>query len=237
MNAPGEPLRLRNAIRYQSIADVTADSLRRMILLGELAPGSRVTQDELSALLGVSTMPVREALLRLAADGLIETFPNRSFRVVSLRESDIRDVYWVQGKVSGELTRRSCDSADVEFLGELHALQRDMDRAHDEDNAEMMETCNWRFHRAINRRAGSPRLLLLLQRTLRYVPLGLYSRVPEWRHETIRGHNQILHAFDRGDSAAAGAEAEQHVVRAGELLVQTFFDRGHWRVDAAAGTS
>ncbi|TMK43705.1 MAG: GntR family transcriptional regulator, partial [Actinobacteria bacterium] len=58
--------------------DAVVSALRRMILVGELAPGSRATQDELAQRLGVSTMPVRKALLQLAAEGLIEVSPRRS---------------------------------------------------------------------------------------------------------------------------------------------------------------
>ena len=81
--------------------------LRRMILVGELPPGSRATQDELAQRLGVSTMPVRKALLRLAAEGLIEVSPRRSFRVVHTTADDIRDVYWMQARIAGQLADRA----------------------------------------------------------------------------------------------------------------------------------
>jgi DNA-binding GntR family transcriptional regulator len=217
-------------IHHSSIADATAVALRRMILMGELAGGTKVTQESLSQLLGVSTMPIREALLRLRSEGLIESAPKRYFRVVTLTQRDVRDVYWVQAVMSGELTRRACEHATPALLTELHELQAKFDVAHDGGDSAAMEESNWRFHRKLHHAADSSRLTISLASSLRYVPAGLYPHVAAWRAETARGHRLILDALDRGDSDAAGAEATRHVIAAGELLVTEFFDRGYWGV-------
>ena len=106
-------------LRHQSMADQTTALLRSMILCGEIKPGERVTQDQLSTMLGVSTMPVREGLLRLAVEGIIEALANRSFTVVSMSQDDIRDMYWHQGALTGELHRRACRAADDTLLSDL----------------------------------------------------------------------------------------------------------------------
>src|ERR1700693_1092270 len=88
---------------HQSMADEVAAELRRLVLSGAFEQGERITQDKLAKSFGVSTMPVREALLRLAAEGLIIAEANRSFSVVQNTADDLRDAYWIYGKLSGEL--------------------------------------------------------------------------------------------------------------------------------------
>ncbi|MCU1374502.1 MAG: GntR family transcriptional regulator [Actinomycetia bacterium] len=215
-------------IRHRSVADETTEIIRRMILLGEIAPGTRVTQDGLSELVGVSTMPVRESLLRLAAEGLIRALPNRSFSVVELSRSDLVDVYWAHSVLSAELTRRACARADDELIERLRSCQHEFDLAYVAGAIERMEALNWQFHRTIYTAAGASRLLLLLRTTLRYTPEGLYSRVESWVDETIRGHERILQAFDERDGDRAAAEASDHVGKAGDLLIESYSAHGHW---------
>jgi DNA-binding GntR family transcriptional regulator len=218
----------RPRIRHRSVADETTEIIRRMILLGEIEPGTRVTQDGLSELVGVSTMPVRESLLRLAAEGLIRALPNRSFSVVELSRADLTDVYWAHSVLSGELTRRACERADDVLIQQLRGCQRDFDVAYVHGESERMEALNWEFHRTVYRAAGASRLLLLLRTTLRYTPQGLYPLVESWAAETIRGHERILEAFIERDSERAGAEAAEHVANAGNLLIESYSARGHW---------
>jgi DNA-binding GntR family transcriptional regulator len=215
-------------IRHRSIADETTAIVRRMILLGDLTAGTRVTQDGLSDLIGVSTMPVRESLLRLAAEGLIRALPNRSFSVVELSRSDLADVYWAHSMLSAELTRRACKNADDGLLERLRACRHDCDVAYLSGAIERMEALNWQFHRTIYTAAGASRLLLLLRTTLRYTPEGLYSRVDSWVEETVRGHERILDAFIARDHDRAAAEAAQHVTNARDLLIDHYSARGHW---------
>jgi len=73
------------------MSDEVADVLQQMIIDNRLAAGQKITQDELAKMLNVSTMPVREALLKLAAIGLVDAAPNRSFRVVNSTKEDARD--------------------------------------------------------------------------------------------------------------------------------------------------
>lgn len=199
-----------------------------MILVGELAPGQRVTQDGLSELVGVSTMPVRESLLRLAAEGFIEALPTRSFRVVELSHDDLVDVYWAQSTLSGELTRRACLRDDRDLLDALRACQQTLESAHERGALDEMESQNWRFHRLIYLAADASRLLLLLKMTLRYTPFGLYSRIGSWADETVRGHREILAAFVDGDSEQAAVTASAHVMAAGELLFDNYASKGYW---------
>ena len=221
-------------LHHQSIADQTTALLRSMILCGEIRPGERVTQYQLSSMLGVSTMPVREGLLRLAVEGIIEALPNRSFTVVSMSQDDIRDMYWHQGALTGELARRACRSGNQALLDELRSCHESFEEAFRDDDLNQMSILNWQFHRAINMAAGSPRLVLLLRTALRHIPGELYSRVDEWPAETLRGHRELLERFEQGDEEGVAEHATAHVHIAGELLIANFFANGYW--DHAAVT-
>jgi DNA-binding GntR family transcriptional regulator len=217
-------------LRRRSLSDDVADTLRDMILAGELHPEQRITQEELAGGLGVSTMPVREALLRLSHEGMVEASPNRSFRVVRHTREDIRDIYWIHATLSGELAARACArQAEVPGLVErLHQHHRELTEGIAGGDTERMERANWAFHREINLAANSPRLLMMLGGTLRLIPQHFYALLEGWAPASESGHGALLIAFERGDAAAAREAAAQHVRDAGELLVAHFSDRGYW---------
>jgi DNA-binding GntR family transcriptional regulator len=208
----------------QTLGSAVAERLRDMILMGELPPGRRTTQGELARALGVSTMPVREALLTLAAEGFVEFAPGRSFKVSVTSRDDIRDVYWMHAVVAGELTRRACASADDAFVERLRELACSCSTS----DADAAAAANWRFHEAINRRADAPKLLLVLRTTLRFIPHRFYALVPEWRPMSDEGHAAIVVAFCRRDVESAGRIAEEHVRQAGGLLIELFSGHGYW---------
>lgn len=216
------------SLRRRTLAVEVAETLRDMILTGELPAGARMTQDELARLLGVSTMPVREALLRLAAEGFVDVSPNRSFSVVPTTREDVRDVFWIHATLAGELTRRACAQGDDALTAALVACEEDFLAAKRAGDPQRMGRANWEFHRTINMAAASPKLLRVLRSTLRFIPQGFYELVPEWSGASEVGHEAILEAFRRGDAAAAGLAAEEHVREAGELLIRFFTGRGYW---------
>jgi DNA-binding GntR family transcriptional regulator len=215
-------------LRWRKLSDEVAETLRRMILTGELTPGARTTQDELARQLGVSAMPIREALLRLNTEGFVHASPNKSFTITRTTTDDIADIYWMHATLAGELTWRACARQDPELVKILHGLAEACETAHASGDAGAMETTNWRFHREINHAAGAPKLLLMLRASLRFIPEGFYRLVPDWPAASSAGHAEILDAFDRGDAQAAKTAAENHVHQAGALLAEFFTSTGYW---------
>jgi DNA-binding GntR family transcriptional regulator len=227
MTTPRAPLSRR------TLAVEVAEVLRDMILGGDLTPDRHLTQDELARMLGVSTMPVREALLRLAAEGFVEVSPNRAFRVAPISREDVQDIYWMHATLAGELTRRACRNRTPELLAKLRAQEQEYTAAIAAGDADTAERANWELHRVINLAAASPKLLLILRATLRFIPRGFYALVPGWGPLGQRGHDEILGAFEAGDEHAAERAAAAHVREAGELLTQFFTSRGYWERPAA----
>jgi DNA-binding GntR family transcriptional regulator len=224
MSAQPQPRQLKR----RTLALEVADSLRDMILTGELAPDSKTTQDELARLLGVSTMPVREALLRLTAEGFVESTPNRSFTIVRTSREDVRDIYWLHSTLAGELTKRACRRADDALVRTLDELATQCAEALQAGDANELGTKNWEFHRTINHAAEAPKLLIFLRSSLRFIPRSFYFHLPSWGLASEADHREIVEAFRARDPEAAKAAAEKHVRDAGEVLIQTFSTKGYW---------
>src|SRR5438128_11057097 len=90
-----------SAIEYRTMQAIVTDHVRSAILGGRYAPGARVPQDELAQQLGVSRMPVREALRVLEMEGLVELRPHRGAIVVDLRPEEIGEIFEIRAMLEG----------------------------------------------------------------------------------------------------------------------------------------
>jgi DNA-binding GntR family transcriptional regulator len=194
--------------------------LRDNLMAGVYPPNQRMGVEELASQLDVSTMPVREALIMLANEGLLVNLPRRGFRVANLGLQDMEDVFEVHAWLAGRLAERATYSLQPDDLGELRRLQDDIGRlsAVDGSTVEIEET-NFRFHRVINKAANSKRLEWYLRAATRFVPRHFYEAVPGWVEESVAQHTPILAAFEAKDGEAARRLMEQHVATAGRLVV------------------
>jgi len=139
-----------------ALPEAAAERLRTLIIEGELAPGARLNERELSERLGVSRTPLREAFRMLAADGLLVQLPNRGAQVVALSRDDVRhafDVIAALEGLAGELAAARVTDAD---LAALAALQADMERAHVEHDLPTYYRVNRAIHERLNAIAGNP---------------------------------------------------------------------------------
>jgi DNA-binding GntR family transcriptional regulator len=214
----------RVPVKSRSLGKQVAEAVRDMILVGELLPGEIVTQEHLAGVLSVSTMPVREALLALAHEGLIEARPNRSFQVARTTREDIEDIYRVHAFLAGELTARAAKAADARLIEELREVQRLWREAEPSRLADL----NWRFHRAVHTAADSPKLSLILKNITRYIPQSFYTLVDGGPEFVERSHAELLDAIEARDPIRGREAAERNVRLAGQLLIDYFLERGYW---------
>jgi DNA-binding GntR family transcriptional regulator len=189
-----------------------------------LPAGERLYIEDLAEKLGVSTMPIREALITLATEGLVQALPRRGFRVIKVEPSDAADVFRVHSMVAGLLAERAAESLSTDELSELRAIQNEIQaiakrRMLAETRAQEIEELNFQFHRLINRAAPSPRLRWFLRAATRYIPRSLYGAMPIWTELTLHDHPAILDAIEERDAKGARALMEHHVLRAGDVVV------------------
>src|SRR3954447_5906133 len=110
----------------RSSGDLVAAHLRRMVFDGEYKPGDRVRQDEIAAELGVSRIPVREAIIALDREGWVTIEPHRGAFVYGLDENSVRDHYEVLGVLYGLGSRRAAERGDDEAMATLRTIAKEL---------------------------------------------------------------------------------------------------------------
>jgi DNA-binding GntR family transcriptional regulator len=192
--------------------------MRDLIVAGKLRGGNFIRPEGIAQSLGISATPVREGLLELRTQGLVKLEPRRGYVVVPLTGDDIRDVFVGQALLAGELAARAVKRSDAEAVARLERLHADLEAAAERDDHDELEELNFRFHRAVNLLADSPKLAWLLGVSLSYVPARFHPTINGWSAATVQDHREVLEAFCHGSARAARSSMTRHIEHAGELL-------------------
>ncbi|GAA3696239.1 GntR family transcriptional regulator [Arthrobacter ginkgonis] len=193
------------------------DEIRRRILTGEIPQGSVLSQAQMAQEIGVSTTPLREALRRLAAEGMVQLESHRDARVTPLTADEARDLYLIRESLDpmaaglAAASRTDGDIADIrESLKRLTPLSAAAD-------LEAM-TAHREFHRAIYTASHSPLLIGILEglwdKADRYRQVGLNSQKDSAkdRARVQKEHEEIADAVIAGDADRARESMQRHVV-------------------------
>lgn len=205
----------------RSIPDALAEQLRGRILAGELGQGAALRQDALARQYGVSRIPLREALRRLEAEGLVRIEPNKGAVVAELPPEEIGELFEMRAALESELIRLAVPQVRAADLDEAETALALYERALDKGQIADWGALNWRFHAALYRAAGRPRWLELVaqlnRQTDRFVrlQLALTGALDRARSE----HRAILELARGGEADAAAAMVRRHILEAGQMLV------------------
>ncbi|ROO90849.1 GntR family transcriptional regulator [Actinocorallia herbida] len=204
-------------------ADTAYTELRRMIVGGELAPGARLAEVELSQALGLSRTPVREALQRLGADGLIEVLPHRGARVALWSESDIAEIFELRTQLEPYAAARAARIGVSEaVLDELRGLCGAMEAAAAEGELAQVAQLNSRFHAALIDASGNSRLPAMLTSVM-HAPLILgtfHTYDPEGMARSMGHHREVVDAIAARDPQWAASVMRSHL-RAAAAKIST----------------
>jgi DNA-binding GntR family transcriptional regulator len=206
-------------------ADV-ARYVRRRIFEGAFAAGEYVRLEQLAAELGVSVTPVREALLGLRAEGLLDQQPHRGFMVLPVTRRDIADVAGIQAHIGGELAARAAVNISDAQLEQLKDVQSQLEDAYGSDDHDRAVRLNHEFHRAINVAADSPKLSQLMGQITRYAPEAVFPIVEGWPAQSIKDHRRVVEAIERRDVEGARSAMAQHFLAGVAPLVEHLVEHG-----------
>jgi DNA-binding GntR family transcriptional regulator len=184
------------------LSDAVAGHLRAAIVSGKLLPGTFIRLDETAAELGVSITPVREALLKLRGEGMVELEPHRGHVVVPLTRQDVDDMFWLQATIARELAAAATDHiTDVE-IDELDRMNAALQRAVDSGDADTIAAMEFSFHRVFNQASGRIKLAWFLLNAARYMPVLVYASDPQWGAAAVDNHWKLIAALRRRDTTA-----------------------------------
>lgn len=198
--------------------DLIADALRAGIARGDPPPGAPLRQEALAARFGVSRLPVRDALRRLEAEGLVVVHPNRGAYVVRFNAAEVQEIYDLRRLLEGDLLTRAVPRMGARDLGEIEAALLVAERGADGPRwSELDES----FHAALYGPAARPRQLGMvsgLRGAVRRYQAG-HAALPERTAAWLRDHRTIFAACRAGDAAAARRALDDHLDRAGRLVL------------------
>ncbi len=186
--------RVRAHAKPQSIAQQVVDSIRDMILSGEIEEGAPLRQDALAAALRVSRIPVREALRQLEAEGLVTLLAHRGAIVSALPLAQINELFDVRALLEQELLRRAIPRlTEADFTRAIEVLDVSED-AFVRTDARMWGQLNWRYHAALYAAASRPLTFGLVQ-TLHFNAdryLRLLFHIDNALDRSRREHRRLL---------------------------------------------
>jgi DNA-binding GntR family transcriptional regulator len=210
-------------VNRASLGREVANHIRELIFAGDLDQSGRVPQDAIAESLGVSRLPVREALIALEAEGLVESEPHKGAFVVPITREDIQDHYAAYGAAQGIAATRAISHMTDTVLDRLQSLNAQLSET---KGREKQHGINWEFHTLINRTGGSRRLIWMLKYMAQNLPRSVFELPPPASPEALRGHAAIIAALRANDPDAVQAACREHMRLEGEFVVSVLERRG-----------
>ncbi len=209
-------------ITRQTVTHQATEALRERILRGVYTDDSPLRQDALATELGVSRIPVREALRQLEAEGLVVFNPHRGAVVSSLSVDEIDELFELRAHIESDLVRRSVAKTTAEDISRAKKILKAYEAAFRSEEVGEWGKLNWEFHSALYAPANRPFTMAIIQRlhqqSDRYQRLQLILTHGESR--AIDEHRGILAAVIAHDVKLASSLIRQHILGAGHQLVR-----------------
>ncbi len=212
-------------IKTSTLADTVFDQIRTAIVKGELPPGSKVNEPQLSKQYGISRGPLREAIRRLEGCKLVEITPNIGAKVISLNVNQAIEIYEIRESLEGLACRLAAEKANEEDCSKLRDLLANHEQQIQSENGRLyyQKEGDLDFHYLIVQLSGNTRLFNFLCDEL-YHLLRLYrmqtSSSPARPVQAFKEHHQIVDAIENGDAELAELLMRRHIASAKETLMQ-----------------
>ncbi len=201
---------------FKSKSDIIAAYVREMIITGQAEPNAPLRQRDLAARFGVSPTPVREALRRLEAEGLVKYDLHRGASVIDGSFAPSKENYWVRAALEPFAARLAAVRITPEELAALDEIHAELSSTSDADGSlntdAVYHDLNRRFHFGIYEAARSPLLLALLRLLWQSFPLG--PQTVRSREDSLACHQAILDALHQRDPDAAELHTRRHILEA-----------------------
>ena len=206
----------------QNLHEATFQTLRSLLVEGKIAPGSKLNERELAERLNVSRTPIREAIRRLAADGLVELIANRGAIAIQLSLADVIHTFDVIAELEGYSGELAAKNITESTLSELEALQYEMMASYARRDLSSYYKLNLGIHHLINQAANNPVLTKVFsQVNARIEALRFRSNQDGVKWEkAVEEHQEMLDALKTRDSARMRKVMISHVTNKRDVVIQ-----------------
>lgn len=207
-------------VKPEALWQRVVESMRRAIVVGELAAGAHLKEPALAETFGVSRLPVREAIAQLEREGLVRIEPRRGAYVVGVTDQDIHDIYECRLLLETYAIERTARRIDEEGVATLNALVARMEVAMAAGQIQTVATSDIAFHRLIISLSGNRALSNAWEplAPLIETALSIAEATVEDLPQAVHGHDDIVAALARHDGKGA-AELMRNHLPGGERLV------------------
>jgi DNA-binding GntR family transcriptional regulator len=209
------------------LKDRAAEMLRDYISSGRIPEGTKLTEREVSRLLGISRMPARDALMILEAKGLILARPDGRY-VIELSKKDVRDIHVLRWTLEGLAAQLAAANRSAGNDAALQARMDDLKAAAEDGDTGLCTRCDMALHQTIWRQAGNPHLLRVLDSVLGAI-FVLCDRIkvygPRNAEGMLREHRQLVNLIGQGDKEGARQAMEAHLRNALKVSLRIYADR------------
>jgi DNA-binding GntR family transcriptional regulator len=199
-----------------------ASHIRALIFEGELRPGMRVPQDAIASDLGVSRIPLREALIVLEREGWVTNEMHRGAFINALDEQTVHDHYELYGLIFGLAAQRALARRVADLPDRLAEIQAEFGRATTPGEQHRLSLD---FHGTILKVAASPRINAALRSMSALVPGDFFDAVPDAVDVQRRGLAAIVRAMKQGEGEKASVEYVKLMRQVGNKVAQLFAER------------
>lgn len=213
-------LTFENSFAY-SLPEQVANAIRVAIFKGDLKPGDRIVQEDIANSLSISRMPVREALLKLNAEGLIETKPNRGAVVKKISLSDITETYQLRVILEKVAIKESLPKLTATDKIEIESLVRKMEVT---DNAEEYTLLNKQFHQNLMKHCSNQKMMQIIEGLWAgFSPYTPYI-IDKQMSKSNNDHTKIVEALKEDNFKAILSLIEKHILSTEKSLIKHLRD-------------
>ncbi len=198
-----------------SLGSQAYQEVKAIILEGRIAPGKKLKEGDLAKALGISRTPIREAINRLAKEGLLEIFPQRGAYVVQFTEKDVFELFLIRENLEGLAARLASQRMTQSSLAKLESCTQGFREPFGDKDVQRYAREDFKFHQSIVNLSDAQRLIQLVSSLHDHIRIyRLTTRgVADKMKSSLAEHRQIIEALGKGDPEESDRCMRQHIRR------------------------
>lgn len=222
----GVPVRFQGIPSKRSLSNFVYESLKKMIVKGDLAPGTRLVESRVASQLNISRTPVREAFQRLEKEGLIKKNISGAVFVTDLSKEDVEETFGIRSVLESYAARLATLRHSKKDLAQLEKKVEQYEQALSKKKFEELSKINTEFHELLYKLSKSPRLVKMINELKDHMSRfrEVILKVEEMAELSKEDHRKMLELMAKRDADGVERVVKEHILR-GQALVVSLLDK------------